>query len=156
MSLKMGRILLLIPLLLWFQSLTSSFRKSKATEAETNDRSTDKSTDESITESTTESNPRSTAFSPGTLIREIPFYVWGFVLCALATNLLPWPSAALEAIKFLTQWMLWLALAAIGLNIRLQSVLTQGRDALVPALVMFGLQVVLVLGWILLINRVLP
>jgi uncharacterized membrane protein YadS len=144
MSLKMGRILLLIPLLLWLQSLTSSTRKSKTTEPETIDRST--------AASTAASNPRSTTFRLGALIREIPFYVWGFVLCALATNLLPWPSVALDAIKSLTQWMLWIALAAIGLNIRLQSVLTQGRDALVPALVMFGLQVVLVLGWILVLK----
>jgi uncharacterized integral membrane protein (TIGR00698 family) len=123
MSLKMGRILLLIPLLLWFQSLSSAPLKTNST-AES-----------------TDSNLRS-------LIREIPFYVWGFVLCALATNLLPLPDVFLDVIKSLTQWMLWIALAAIGMNIRVQTVLSQGRDAFVPALGMFVIQILLVLGWL--------
>jgi len=123
MSLKMGRILLLIPLLLWFQSLSSAPLKTNST-AES-----------------TDSNLRS-------LIREIPFYVWGFVLCALATNLLPLPDVFLDVIKSLTQWMLWVALAAIGMNIRIQTVLNQGRDAFVPALGMFVIQILLVLGWL--------
>lgn len=123
MSLKMGRILLLIPLLLWFQSLASAPLKTNST-AES-----------------TDSNLRS-------LIREIPFYVWGFVLCALATNLLPLPDVFLDVIKSLTQWMLWVALAAIGMNIRVQTVLNQGRDAFVPALGMFVIQILLVLGWL--------
>jgi uncharacterized membrane protein YadS len=44
--------------------------------------------------------------------------------------------------------MLWIALAAIGMNIRVQTVLQQGRDALGPALGMFVIQILLVLGWL--------
>lgn len=124
MSLKMGRILLLIPLLLWLQGIASGSQNAP--------------------------NP-STGSSTGwlsSLIREIPFYVWGFVLCAVATNLLPLPTVVLNGIKSLTQWMLWIALAAIGMNIRVQTVLQQGRDALGPALGMFVIQILLVLGWL--------
>jgi uncharacterized membrane protein YadS len=39
-------------------------------------------------------------------------------------------------------------LAAIGMNIRVQTVLSQGRDAFVPALGMFVIQILLVLGWL--------
>jgi uncharacterized integral membrane protein (TIGR00698 family) len=123
MSLKMGRILLLIPLLLWLQSFASG----------------------------SQNVPDPAGSSTGwlsSLIREIPFYVWGFVLCALATNLLPLPTVVLNGIKSLTQWMLWIALAAIGMNIRVQTVLRQGRDALGAALGMFVFQILLVLGWL--------
>ncbi len=70
------------------------------------------------------------------------------MLCAVATNLLPLPTVVLNGIKSLTQWMLWIALAAIGMNIRVQTVLQQGRDALGPALGMFVIQILLVLGWL--------
>jgi uncharacterized integral membrane protein (TIGR00698 family) len=124
MSLKMGRILLLIPLLLWLQGIASRSQNA---------------------------HDPATGSSTGwlsSLIREIPFYVWGFVLCAVATNLLPLPTVVLNSIKSLTQWMLWIALAAIGMNIRVQTVLQQGRDALGPALGMFVIQILLVLGWL--------
>ena len=120
MSLKMGRILLLIPLLLWLQGIASGSQNVH--------------------------DPATGWLS--SLMREIPFYVWGFVLCAVATNLLPLPTVALNSIKSLTQWMLWIALAAIGMNIRVQTVLQQGRDALGPALGMFVIQILLVLGWL--------
>ncbi|MFM7288345.1 MAG: putative sulfate exporter family transporter, partial [Bacteroidota bacterium] len=81
-------------------------------------------------------------------LRGVPFYVGGFVLCALATNLVLWPDWFLSSIKNLTQWMLWIALAAIGINIRISQVLHQGRGALVPALGMFVFQILLVLGWL--------
>jgi uncharacterized integral membrane protein (TIGR00698 family) len=123
MSLKMGRILLLIPLLLWLQVLSSVSKQSKDSEGA----------------------PKSRLRS---LIHEVPFYVWGFVLCALATNLFPWPNWLLSSIKNLTQWMLWVALAAIGMNIRISQVLQQGRGAFIPALGMFVLQILLVLGWL--------
>jgi uncharacterized membrane protein YadS len=123
MSLKMSRILLLIPLLLWFQSLGTSSNPD-------------------ITET------KSTGPKLLVLLREVPSYVWGFVLCAIATNLLPWPIWFLSSIKNLTQWMLWLALAAIGMNIRMSQVIQQGRGALAPALGMFVLQILLVWGWL--------
>jgi len=127
MSLKMGRILLLIPLLLWFQSLRGP------------------------------GNPNNLAAdSPFAktlnLVRGVPYYVGGFVLCVLATNLVPWPDWFLSSIKNLTQWMLWIALAAIGMNIRISQVLHQGPGALVPALGMFVFQILLVLGWLVFLN----
>ncbi len=124
MSLKMGRILLLIPLLLWFQGLRNPSKPNHP-------------------------SGKSTFSQKITLLREIPYYVGGFVLCALATNLIPWPDWFLSSTKNLTQWMLWIALAAIGMNIRIAQVLQQGRGALVPALGMFIFQILLVLGWLL-------
>jgi uncharacterized integral membrane protein (TIGR00698 family) len=123
MSLKMGRILLLIPLLLWFQSLPAEGNKAYPASA------------------TSLSNLRN-------LLGQIPSYVWGFVLCALATNLISWPVQFLETIRNLTQWMLWVALSAIGLNIRITQVLQQGWRALAPALGMFAIQILLVSGWL--------
>jgi uncharacterized integral membrane protein (TIGR00698 family) len=123
MSLKMGRILLLIPLLLWFQSLQ-------------------------VPSNANQSANVSPGFKLRLLLREVPYYVWGFVLCALATNLLPWPDWFLNSTKNLTQWMLWIALAAIGMNIRISQVVQQGRGAMLPALGMFGLQIFGVLAWI--------
>ncbi|MBM3923780.1 MAG: putative sulfate exporter family transporter, partial [Sphingomonadales bacterium] len=122
-SLKMGRILLLIPLLLWFQS----FRSPDNTKQPATD------------------SPFSKIL---TLVRGVPHYVGGFVLCALATNLVHWPDWFLSSIKNLTQWMLWIALAAIGMNIRISQVLHQGHGALVQALGMFVIQILLVLGWL--------
>lgn len=123
MSLKMGRILLLIPLLLWFQSLRGPGSPNKPAA----------------------DIPFARIL---TLVRGVPSYVGGFVLCALATNLVPWPDWFLSSIKNLTQWMLWIALAAIGMNIRISQVLHQGRGALMPALGMFVFQILLVLGWL--------
>jgi uncharacterized membrane protein YadS len=119
----MGRILLLIPLLLWFQSLPAEGNKAYPASA------------------TSLSNLRN-------LLGQIPSYVWGFVLCALATNLISWPVQFLETIRNLTQWMLWVALSAIGLNIRITQVLQQGWRALAPALGMFAIQILLVSGWL--------
>ncbi|MFM7177905.1 MAG: putative sulfate exporter family transporter, partial [Bacteroidota bacterium] len=123
MSPKMGRISPLIPLVLWFQSLRGPGNPKQV------------STD----------SPFSKILD---LLGGVPYYVGGFVLCALATNLVPWPNWFLSSIKNLTQWMLWIALAAIGMNIRISQVLHQGRGALVPALGMFVFQILLVLGWL--------
>lgn len=127
MSLKMGRILLLIPLLLWFHSLSQRSKFS--------------------TRNTILNIPNLRS-----LIYEVPFYVWGFMICALATNLLPIPANVLSIIKTINQWMLWVALAAIGMNIHLQTILRQGREALFPALGMFLLQILLVVGWLTLLK----
>ena len=91
---------------------------------------------------------------PGTirLIRELPVYLKGFALTAMASNLVDFPDWCLSLIKNLSHGLLLLAMSAIGLGIRLSVFKTHGLKALMLGAMGFTLQLVMLLLLIKIVN----
>ena len=73
----------------------------------------------------------------------IPFFIIGFILFIIAVNYNFIPLSLLPMINMLSKYSLLFAMAAIGLNISLQSILKDGPRVFLVGIVSFGLQIVL-------------
>ena len=73
----------------------------------------------------------------------IPFFIIGFILFTIAVNYNLIPLSLLPMINMLSKYSLLFAMAAIGLNISLQSILKDGPRVFLVGIVSFGLQIVL-------------
>ena len=75
-------------------------------------------------------------------IKKMPNYLYGFILCAILGNLNLLSLATLNMIKSTSHILLLLAMAGIGLQIRLGSLIRQGPKALLLGGLTFILQIV--------------
>mgnify|MGYP001201925029 FL=1 len=73
----------------------------------------------------------------------IPFFIIGFILFTIAVNYNLIPLSLLPIVNMLSKYSLLFAMAAIGLNISLQSILKDGPRVFLVGIVSFGLQIVL-------------
>ena len=73
----------------------------------------------------------------------IPFFIIGFILFTIAVNYNLIPLSLLPMINMLSKYSLLFAMAAIGLNISLKSILKDGPRVFLVGIVSFGLQIVL-------------
>ena len=73
----------------------------------------------------------------------IPFFIIGFIVFIIAVNCNLIPLFLLPIISTLSKYSLLFAMAAIGLNISLQSILRSGPKVFLVGFISFGLQIVL-------------
>jgi len=73
----------------------------------------------------------------------IPFFIIGFIAFAIAVNYNLIPLSLLPMINTLSKYSLLFAMAAIGLNISLESILRDGPRVFLVGIISFGLQIVL-------------
>jgi len=73
----------------------------------------------------------------------IPFFIIGFIAFAIAVNYNLIPLSLLPMINILSKYSLLFAMAAIGLNISLESILKDGPRVFLVGFISFGLQIVL-------------
>lgn len=73
----------------------------------------------------------------------IPFFIIGFIAFAIAVNYNLIPLSLLPMINTLSKYSLLFAMAAIGLNISLESILKDGPRVFLVGFISFGLQIVL-------------
>jgi len=80
--------------------------------------------------------------------RILPGFIIVFVLLLILVNVLQIPAEILEAVKTLDKWLITIAMAAIGLQIKFKDLITQGPRALLLGSIIFVVQIALVLGFI--------
>lgn len=80
--------------------------------------------------------------------RILPGFILVFVALLILVNVFDIPSEFLENIKTLNKWLLTVAMAAIGLQIKFKDLLTQGPRALLLGSIIFVVQIAIVLGYI--------
>lgn len=71
----------------------------------------------------------------------IPYYIWGFVGAIAITSFLPLDASFLEIPKTAGKIMLTIAMAAIGLNIRLVELIKVGGQSLLLGTILFIVQI---------------
>ena len=73
----------------------------------------------------------------------IPFFIIGFIIFVIAVNYNLIPLFLVSIINTLSKYFLLFAMAAIGLNISLQSILRSGPKVFLVGFISFGFQIVL-------------
>jgi len=87
-------------------------------------------------------NKKSTKQNKGKLI---PFFLIGFILMAILNSLGVFPENVASGIKLFSKILLVIALAAIGLNIRFNTLRKKGFKALLMGIILFVVQLVFLL-----------
>ena len=75
---------------------------------------------------------------------KLPAYLWGFIAITILVSIVPLPEGFLKAMKLSGKFFLIVAMAAIGLKVSLQQLLTSGQKALKFGVLIFAIQLVII------------
>lgn len=86
-----------------------------------------------------------TAAKKGNVLKAVPWYVFGFILCCLLNSFLPFPPVVGQVAQTVSKWFEVAALAAIGLRLNLAAFAKQGGRFALFGLSVGALQIVVAL-----------
>jgi uncharacterized integral membrane protein (TIGR00698 family) len=79
---------------------------------------------------------------------KLPWYLLAFLVISVVFSVIPLPDVLLESIKQISNFLLAVAMAAIGLKVGLKSLLTAGKKGLIFGGILFVIELIVVLGLI--------
>lgn len=82
---------------------------------------------------------------------KLPWYLLAFILISITFSFIPLPELVLASIKQISNFLLAMAMAAIGLKVGLRSVLTAGKKGLIFGGIIFVIELIVIIGLMLLL-----
>ena len=79
----------------------------------------------------------------------IPYFIYGFIFMSIIATFAPEDTATIELLKSLSKYFLVIAMAAIGLKIKLKDLFKQGPKALLIGSIIFAIQIIFVVTFLL-------
>lgn len=79
---------------------------------------------------------------------KLPWYLWAFISISVMVSFLPFPSEWIKFMENIGKGVLTVAMAAIGMKVKLSTLYQSGKKGLLFGLLIFTWQLVLVLGWV--------
>lgn len=75
---------------------------------------------------------------------KLPLYLWAFISITILVSVIPFPAEFLSAMKKGGNFLLIVAMAAIGLKVSLRQLIDSGQKAMKFGLLIFALQIVII------------
>lgn len=80
---------------------------------------------------------------------KLPWYLWAFIGISVLVSFIPLPAEVIKALETIGKAILTVAMAAIGLKVKFSTLYQSGKKGLLFGLLIFVLQILLVLTWVL-------
>jgi uncharacterized integral membrane protein (TIGR00698 family) len=82
---------------------------------------------------------------------KLPWYLLAFILISITISFIPLPTPLLTSLKQISNFLLSMAMAAIGLKVGLRSLLTAGKKGLIFGGIIFVIELIVIVGLMLLL-----